>query len=304
MKPIVLLMLWAVCVFGQRSVAITIDDLPRGGGAFGPCKAEDVRRMTSRLLAPFQSDRIPVIGFVNEGRCLPVDDMRRVLQMWLDAGAELGNHTYSHPDLNRTPIDRVKEEIARGEAITRPLITAHGGKLRYFRHPFLRVGLDLPARRAIEEALAEAGYTIAPVTLDNSDYMFAAVYGRALANRDLELARRASSAYVPYMESIFEFFEKRSVEVVGREFPQILLLHASELNADQMPALLAMMRKRGYKFVTLEQALADPAYRLPDTYAGTGGFSWIHRWSKTKGMEPKGEPEEPAFIAEEYRKRP
>jgi hypothetical protein len=95
----------------------------------------------------------------------------------------------------------------------------------------------------------------------------------------------------------------RSVEVVGREFPQVLLLHASQLNADTMPALLDMMRRRGYRFVSLDEALRDGAYRLPDEYVGRGGFSWIHRWSITRGMAPKGEPNEPEWIAQEYQRR-
>ncbi len=69
-----------------------------------------------------------------------------------------------------------------------------------------------------------------------------------------------------------------------------------------MPRVLEMLRSRGYQFVTLDQALADEAYRQPDLYAGPGGFSWIHRWSINKHMKPKGEPDEPAFIGEEYRK--
>jgi len=105
------------------------------------------------------------------------------------------------------------------------------------------------------------------------------------------------------MESIFAFFEERSKEVVGREFPQILLIHVSQLNADTMPDLLAMMRRRGYRFVSLDDALRDDAYKLADDYVGRGGFSWIHRWSRTKGMAPKGEPDEPAWIREEYERR-
>jgi len=102
------------------------------------------------------------------------------------------------------------------------------------------------------------------------------------------------------MESIFTFFEARSVEVVGREFPQILLLHVNQLNADAMPELLSIMRRRGYGFVSVDAALKDSAYKLADEYVGPGGFSWIHRWSKTKGMPPKGEPDEPAWIAAEF----
>jgi hypothetical protein len=74
------------------------------------------------------------------------------------------------------------------------------------------------------------------------------------------------------------------------------LIHASQLNADLMPELLAMFRRRGYTFVSLSRALDDEAYRLPENYAGTGGFSWIHRWSKTKGMPPKGEPDPPKWV--------
>jgi hypothetical protein len=102
------------------------------------------------------------------------------------------------------------------------------------------------------------------------------------------------------MESVIEFFEKRSVDVVGHEFPQILLLHANHLNAEMMPQLLAMLKARGYEFVSLEHALRDAAYRLPNNYAGRGGFSWIHRWSMTKGMPNKGEPEPAEWLMQEY----
>ena len=132
---------------------------------------------------------------------------------------------------------------------------------------------------------------MAPVTFDTSDWQYAALYTKP------EYTERVRREYVAYMESVVAFFEQRSVEVVGREFPQILLIHASQLNADLMPDLLAMFRRRGYTFVTLDHALVDPAYRLPEEYVGSGGFSWIHRWSKTKGMAGKGEPDPPAWVA-------
>src|SRR5689334_4981447 len=81
-----------------KQVAITIDDLPLGGGDGGPGDFQSVRRMTARLLVPFMAQSIPVIGFVNEGRCRDMTprELRAVLDLWLDAGADLGNHTYSH----------------------------------------------------------------------------------------------------------------------------------------------------------------------------------------------------------------
>jgi peptidoglycan-N-acetylglucosamine deacetylase len=103
------------------------------------------------------------------------------------------------------------------------------------------------------------------------------------------------------MESIVAFFETRSREVFGREIPHILLLHANQLNADLMPALLEMFRARGYRFITLDQALRDKAYQTPETYVGKNGISWLHRWSKTKGMPEKSEPDPPAWVPNPYR---
>jgi peptidoglycan-N-acetylglucosamine deacetylase len=255
--------------------------------------------MTVKLLGPLRG--IPLIGFVNAGRAegLSEADLQAILKIWLDHGATLGNHTWSHPDLNEVPLEKYEADLLRGEPA---VALALGHRPVYFRHPYLHAGKDAATRRGLEEFLDAHGYRIAPVTLDNSDWMFAAVYAPALRS-DPPLAARVKQAYLAYMESIFAFFETRSREVVGREFPQTLLIHASQLNADSMPELLAMMRHRGYTFVSLETALKDEAYRLPDEYFGTGGFSWIHRWSKTKGMPPKGEPDEPAWIVEAYKKR-
>ena len=273
-----------------REVAITIDDLPRGGDG-GPQSFDEIRSMTVRLLKPFGDQHIPLTGFVHAGRTqLTPGELRRILDLWLDAGAGLGNHTYSHADLNSMPVDEYEQNILRGEAILRLALEAHGKKLEFFRYPFLHAGQDAETKHAIEQFLAAHGYRNAPVTLDNSDYMFAFAYMKP------ELAQRVKQEYVPYLESVIAFFEQRSIEVAGREFPQIMLLHASELNAQMMPAILEMFRRRGYSFVSLDQALHDPAYRLAENYAGKGGFSWIHRWSQAKGMPNKGEPDEPEWV--------
>jgi hypothetical protein len=80
------------------------------------------------------------------------------------------------------------------------------------------------------------------------------------------------------MEGRYDYFERQSMELFGREVPQILLLHANALNADCLPALLAQLKNRGYAFISLEEALKDPAYALPDGYFGRAGISWLHRW--------------------------
>jgi peptidoglycan/xylan/chitin deacetylase (PgdA/CDA1 family) len=295
-------LIWLVVLFATaalaagegREVAITIDDLPRGGDG-GPGDLADVRAMTDKLLRPFREQHIPVIGFVNSGRSqLDAPGMQQILELWLAAGAQLGNHSYSHPDLNSVALEDYCNDIVRGETAIREALARHGQKLEFYRHPFLHTGPTPEVKKGLQDFLDRRGYRVAPVTLDNADYMYAVAYLRP------ELRARVHDEYVPYMESTVQFFEQRSVAVFGREIPQILLIHASQMNADLMPELLAMFRRRGYSFVTLSTALADPAYRSPDEYVGRNGFSWIHRWSKTKGMAPKGEPDPPQWVEKAF----
>ena len=276
-----------------REVAITVDDLPRGGDG-GPVQVADLRVMTAKLLRPFREQNIPVTGFVNEGRVpgLGSAGLRQLLDLWLDSGADLGNHSYSHLDINDEPLQRCTADIIRGEPVLLAALLAHGKPLRYYRHPYLHTGPTQQIKTELQQFLDEHGYRVAPVTIDNADYEFAALYTRR------ESAARAQRDYVPYMESVVAFFEQRSREVVGREIPQILLIHASQLNADSMPELLAMFRRRGYAFISLDQALADSAYAQPDGYVGSDGLSWIHRWAVTRKMATKREPDPPPWVLE------
>jgi peptidoglycan-N-acetylglucosamine deacetylase len=278
-----------------RSVAITIDDLPRGGDR-GPRSAEAVLAMTAKLLKPFRDRKLPVAGFVNEGRAgeMGREGLRKVLNLWLDAGATLGNHGYAHLNINNVSLDEYTGDIVRGESLLKEVLAARGQKLTYYRHPFLFTGPTPEIKKGMQRFLDERGYTVAPVTLDNGDYMFAALYNKP------EFRERAAREYVPYMESVTAFFEQRSVEVVGREFPQTLLIHANQLNADLMPDMLSMFQRRGYRIVSLAEALTDPAYALADDLPAKGGFSWLHRWSKTKGLPPRGEPEPPRWVEENW----
>jgi len=188
----------AAQVPAQRAVSITFDDLP-----FASVPAEDsefFRRMTARLLQGLQADRVPAVGFVNETKLYRAGDPdpARVdlLHSWLKAGFELGNHTYSHPSLNRVALDVFEADLLRGEAVTRALMQSEGRSLRWFRPPFLHLGKTPAVRTALEEFLAAHGYGLAPVTVNSSEWVFGAAYARAQAQGDLADARRIGDAYV------------------------------------------------------------------------------------------------------------
>ncbi len=101
------------------------------------------------------------------------------------------------------------------------------------------------------------------------------------------------------MTAVVEYYEAQSMAIVGYELPQILLLHANSLNADGLGRLLESLIGRGYRFVSLAEALRDPAFSLPDTYSGPAGITWLHRWAITRGLAKstfRGEPEPSAFL--------
>lgn len=285
-----------------REIAVTFDDLPVVTYVFRDIHTQ--QRITSTLLAAIQRYSIPAIGFINESALTLADsiDPRQValLRQWIEAGLELGNHTYSHFDLHRVSLTTYLDDIHRGDSVTALLLQSLGRRPRYFRHPFLHSGRDLDTRRTVERFLSERGYRVAPVTIDNNDYLFASAYEQATARGDENERRQIATLYVQYMERMVAYYERQSFTLLGRELRQVLLLHANMLNADHLGSLAAMLKRRGYHFVSLDRALSDAAYESEDTYTGPGGISWLHRWAFTQGKRRaffEGEPTVPEYIA-------
>jgi len=298
----------------DRRIAITIDDLPWAGinDANWPVQngksiPDDVLASHHHLIAAMIKAEAPVIGFVNEGKLVAGDkiDTARVhlLRDWVSAGFDLGNHTYSHADLHAVGLEAYEADILQGEIFLKPLLDEVGKTPRWFRHPYLRAGRTPEDRAALQAFLAEHGYRIAPVTVDNGDWVYAAAYRKVLAGpdgggKDATLLHLRQD-YVPYMLAKLDFFEHESIALLGYNVPQILLIHANALNADCYSDLIAGMRARGYGFITLDEAMKDPAYLRPDGYTGKYGPSWIHRWAMAE-KKPKefyaGEPAVPDWV--------
>jgi len=99
---------------------------------------------------------VPVVAFVNEGKLQitgEVDARIALLQQWVDAGAVLGNHTYSHSDFNKLTVEQFEDEIIKGEVVTRRLMQAHQPYQLYFRHPMTHTGDTQAKKEAIETLL-------------------------------------------------------------------------------------------------------------------------------------------------------
>ena len=284
----------------QPAVAITFDDLP-----YAALPADDdaaLQRMTARLLQRLQADRVPAVGFVNEAKLYregTLDPARvDLLRSWLKAGFDLGNHTYSHPSLNRIPLAAFEADLLQGETVTRPLMQGEGRTLRWFRHPFLHQGATAEVRTAFAQFLTTHGYAVAPVTVNSAEWVFAAAYSRAQAQGDADAARRIGAAYAPYMQAVVTQAEQLALDLFGRPIAHVLVLHANALNADYFDALAAMLRQRGYRFIALDDALRDSAYASPVGLDGVEGESWLECWARQAGLRPSLPPPVPGFVTQ------
>jgi hypothetical protein len=130
--------------------------------------------------------------------------------------------------------------------------------------------------------------------------MYNVPYVRALRDKDLKTAERLRRSYLDFTMAATEFAERISPEVFGREIPQVLLVHANAINRDCLDEMLARFAGRGYRFITLDEAMSDPAYETKDKYVGKTGPTWLWRWMKSKGMNVsfKDDPEPPQWVTE------
>lgn len=273
-----------------RRVAVTFVTLPMVQTWYQPRAEKDTRK----LLAALAARGIRSVGFVQGGQLYKDgqvnEDKVGLLRMWLNAGHEIGSEGYAHPDLFKVPLEDYKRDVLRGEELTSQMARERGLKLRYFSYPFLNVGPNRSTKEEFEKWIAGRGMQIHKVTIDNWDWLYGKIYADARRAEDEAKMARVASEYVEYMERTFEFYEQLSRDTLGYEPPQVLMLTANGLNCQKAEDLLAMLERRGYSFVTLEEAMSDRAYQLPDTYTGEWGISWLQRWAMARGREFRKEP--------------
>jgi peptidoglycan/xylan/chitin deacetylase (PgdA/CDA1 family) len=280
-----------------EDVALTFDDLPTM--ALSPT-TDYAAATTKELLAGLKRHHFPAVGFVNEVKLEARDKPERIalLKAWLDAGMDLGNHTYDHPHFTTDAAAEIAD-TAKGEVVTRALLAARGRAPHWFRHPYLETGATAEARKTFEAWLAAHGYRVAPVSMENSDWLFALPYDEAVLKGDVAEAARIRKAYLDFTAQIVPWYRQAALDVLGRRPAFVFLLHATRLNADSLDGLATILKANDLKPVTLARAMTDPAYAIPEDAAGPNGNQWVTRWAAAlhKDMPWKTLPVPPADIA-------
>lgn len=266
-----------LCCFGIGSlpaqapqVAITFDDLP----AHGPLPPGMARpEVIASLLKTFKRESLPPIyGFVNGFRVRQFPYQIHILQAWHAAGEPLGNHTWSHPELDRLSARQFERNIQRNEALLRKVDP--NGDWHWFRYPFLEEGNTVAKREAVRGWLANHDYRIAEVSMDFQDYLWNDAYARCATQRDDAAVRQLHDSYLATADKYIGVHRELAHSLYGRDIPYVLLMHVGAFDARMLPELIALFRTRGFQFVTLEQAMADPVYRANPQVSNPGGSTF------------------------------
>ena len=297
-----ILLFSGLLAFGQhKQVCFSFDDLPVV--SYGITDTVFQEKLVNNLVKSLNNNKIQAIGFVNESNLYDNEGVNqfqvKLLKIWVNSGLDLGNHTFSHPDYNTVSFKDYSEDILKGETISRKILNDRGKSIKYFRHPFLHVGNSKVKADSLSDFLLKKGYHVAPVTIDNEDYLFALAYKRATVKKNTGLMQRIGRDYVNYIEKKLNYYNNQANRLFGRAINQILLLHVSSLNSDYIDSLITMFKKNNFIFVNMDKAIEDQVYKTEVTAFGNWGISWLDRWALSQGKKGdffREDPSTPDYI--------
>jgi lysophospholipase L1-like esterase len=254
-------------------IAFTFDDLPAHSSLPPGVTRQQVA--TKILAALKEAQMPPIYGFVNAERLEKAPSDITVLESWHTAGNPLGNHTWSHMNLNQHTIAEYQTEITKDEPTLAKLMGNEDW--HWFRYPNLAEG-DTPEKyAAARKWLADRGYKVAQVTMSFGDYLWNEPYARCKVKGDNTAIALLETSYLAAADENISRYREMSQKLYGRDIPYVLLMHIGAFDAEMLPRLLNLYRARGFEFVTLEEAESDEFYRIdtnpnlppvPDTIEG------------------------------------
>ena len=250
---------------------------------------------TLQVIHKLKLHKVPAVGFL-QGSMISDDEklnsnLPNAALIWRDAGLEIGIGNYKHVWFYDTPYEEYVAGVEKNEAVAREILAEKNLPLRYFSYPYLNTGKNAEERNRFEAWLASRDITPVKYTIDNQEWMYSFAYDVAKLNRDDEAAKKIRAEFIEYMSKMLDHYEAYSQEMFGRDIAQTMVLTPSYLVGDSFDELFGMIEKRGYKFVSMEEALSDSAYQTPENFYGKAGISWFERWRMAQGGKLLDEPQ-------------
>jgi peptidoglycan/xylan/chitin deacetylase (PgdA/CDA1 family) len=211
-----------------------------------------------------------VYGFVNGQKVRADPAGMEVLKLWIAAGFPLGNHTFTHMNLETNTADAFRADIVANEPLLSALMPA--GDWNWLRYPYLHEGDTLEKRRQVRTFLQQRGYHIAQVTISFSDYAWNGPFARCADKRDAKAIEGLKASYLKNAADAIRTAQESARALFGRDIKHVMLLHIGSFETLMLPKLIELLKQRGFRLITLSEAESDPAYRSdPDLAYRQGG---------------------------------
>ena len=232
---------------GGREIAFSYDDSPRPDTAIMNADAR-----TNALIAGLAEAGIEGSAFFVVTDRIDADGARR-LRHYAAAGHFLANHTASHANLHTVGSEAFLDQVRAADVILKEF----DGFRPWLRFPYLNHGADIAQRDAVRYGLADMGYSIGYVTIDNFDFYLDGLANDAVAaglGIDWDGLR---DLYVTMLADAADHYDRIARRHLGRSPRHVLLLHENDLAAMFSDDLARELRARGWTIISAERAYSD-----------------------------------------------
>lgn len=279
---------------GPVRVAITVDDLfqwpdcqHRNGYSAAGCSAD--------LIRAFSANGVPDVYAFSATFALDDDpQLTSVLDDWCAAGHHIGGHTHFHACLNWLGAKRYIEDIDQSHELIEPWV--NDAPTRYFRFAMDMLGDTQSKTDEVMTHLAQTGYMHAPITHWFYDTQFVFPYDRAKRLDRQDDLQSLRDKFVDAAVSCLRGQVAASQQNFGRCPAHISLIHNSAIAGDTYDRVLEAYAAAGAEFITLEEAMREPANMIVAPGVNRNFRNLTQRWAEVLGVEIEGTP--PAVLDE------
>jgi peptidoglycan/xylan/chitin deacetylase (PgdA/CDA1 family) len=226
--------------------------------------------INERVLGALARHKIKSVLFVC-GMRVDSDPGRQLMAAWDRQHHLIGNHSYSHFNLDKVALSEFEADTLKNE----PLIVPYRHFTRLFRFPSFKEGNTVEKRDGMRAFLRKRGYRIGRATIDASDWAISA----RLEKRIKEDPKADPGPYRAFfLQHIWEraqYYHSLAQRVLGVPVRHTLLLHHNALNALFVDDLIAMFADQGWRPVDADYAYRDPLYdRQPRSLPAGESLIW------------------------------
>jgi peptidoglycan-N-acetylglucosamine deacetylase len=239
-----------------QQVALSLDDAPY----LRPAPLLDAPAQHQAMRKALKQKRVQAILFANGINGGDTLLGKAILRAWGEAGHRLGNHGYSHWDLNDggVTLGAYEADFLKEEALIRDL----PGFTPRYRYPFLRAGNTEAKRDGFYSFLKANGEAIGHVSIDTADWLLDERLRKRLERDPKADLLPYRELYLKHLWACARFYDAWSLEEFGRPIPHVILLHCRLLNGLFLGEVIDFFRSKGWNWIDPVTAFSDPVYAL------------------------------------------